>query len=197
MYIKEDVSFTLTIEKSKFIAYLFKCFSEEDYKEHLKELKKKHYDANHVCSGFVSDNIRRSSDDGEPAGTAGVPILSTLDKSNLNHTAAYVVRYFGGIKLGTGGLIRAYGSVVSEAIKLAKKAEDVELNKYELVLTYDLANKIAYLLEKEAINLKKDYLEEVRFTFLTNDNKLLEKITELTSGKAPVYIGKEVIQKDI
>lgn len=197
MYIKEEISNTLIIEKSRFIAYLKPCFSEEEYKEFLKEIKKKYYDASHVCSGFINDNIKRSSDDGEPSGTAGIPILSVLEKNNLNHTAALVVRYFGGIKLGAGGLVRAYGSAVSNCLSIAKLVEDVEYPKYELVLSYDLANKVNHIIDKEAINISKDYGESVKFTYLSNNEKLIDKIAEITSGIKPKYIGNEVIQKDV
>lgn len=197
MYIKEEASNTIVIEKSKFIAYLTPCFSEQEYKNYLKFLKKKHYDASHVCSGFIHNNIKRSSDDGEPSGTAGIPILSTLEKRKINHTAAFVVRYFGGIKLGAGGLIRAYGQAISEALNVSKLVEDVTYKKYEIVLPYELANKINNILEKEAINLQKEYGEEVKYLFLTNDDSLLSKIQELTSGFMPSFVGEEQIQKDV
>lgn len=197
MHIKEEVNNTLIIEKSRFIAYLRPCFNEEEYKEFLKEIKKKHYDASHVCSGFISDNIKRSSDDGEPAGTAGVPILNVLEKSNLNNTACLVVRYFGGIKLGAGGLIRAYGSAVSDALKIAKLVEDVTYPKYELSLSYDLANKVDYLINKEAIHINKEYDEKVKYTYLSNNDSLIDKIAEITSGIKPICVGKETVQKDV
>lgn len=197
MYIKEEVSNTLIIEKSRFIAYLKPCFSEQEYKDLLKEIRKHHHDANHVCSAFISDMIKRSSDDGEPSGTAGVPILSVLEKNNINHTACYVVRYFGGIKLGAGGLIRAYGQSCSDALNIAKLVEDVEYNEYSLVLTYELANKVNHVLEKETFNLNREYGENVKYTYLSNDDKLIEKIAEITSGIKPIYIGNKTVQKDI
>lgn len=197
MYIKEEVSKTLIIEKSRFIAYLKPCFSEDEYKNYLKEIRKIHHDANHVCSGFICDAIKRSSDDGEPSGTAGVPILSVLEKNKINHTAALVVRYFGGIKLGAGGLIRAYGSAVTNALNEAKLVEDVELKKYELILSYDLANKVNHLIETESIKMNIEYLEKVKYNFLIDNDIILEKIKELTSGIEATYIGKEVIQKDV
>lgn len=197
MYIREQITNTIIIEKSKFIAYLKPCFNEDEYKDFLKEIKKKHYDSDHVCSGFISKNIKRSSDDGEPSGTAGIPILSTLEKKNLDNTAALVVRYFGGIKLGAGGLVRAYGEAVSEALKNAKYVEDVVFNKYELTLSYDLANKLTHILEKETTNLNIKYDEKVIFTYLSNDERLIEKIKEITSGLVPILIGKETVQKDV
>lgn len=197
MYIKEETTATIIIEKSKFIAYLKPCFSEQEYKDYLKEIKKKYYDCSHVCSGFIANNIKRSSDDGEPSGTAGVPILSVLEKNNLNNTVCLVVRYFGGIKLGAGGLIRAYSQAVSLALSSAKLVEDVSYNKYEIKLPYDIANKLEYLLNNNAVNLKTSYDETVTFTYLSNDEKLIDKIKEITSGIGPSLIGTEVIQKDI
>ena len=84
MYIKDEVSSTLIIEKSRFIAYIKPVFSEDEYKEYLKEIRKKYYDASHVVSAFISNNIKRSSDDGEPSGTGGIPVLNILEKNNLN-----------------------------------------------------------------------------------------------------------------
>lgn len=197
MYIKEEVNSTLIIEKSRFIAYLKPCFSEDEYKDYLKEIRKKHYDADHVCSAFISNNIKRSSDDGEPSGTAGVPILSVLEKHELNNTAALVVRYFGGIKLGAGGLVRAYGTSVSEALNIAHLVKDVEYNKYELTLPYDLANKLQYLLNNKTLNLQTKYDEQVTFTYLSNDEKLIDNIMEVTSGIKPTLLGKELVQVDV
>ena len=197
MYPKEESTYTQTIEKSKFITYLKPCFSEDEYKEYLKTIKKKHYDASHVCSAFLSNSIERSNDDGEPSGTAGVPMMNALKKNGINNAVALVVRYFGGIKLGAGGLIRAYGSSVSECIKISHFVDDINYNKYELKLSYEQANKINYLLSKETVNLVTDYDEEVTFTFLTNDNMLIDKIIEITSGIKPKLIGEEKVKVDI
>jgi len=197
MYPRSEIEHTKIIEKSRFIAYLLPCFSEEEYKETLKLIKKKYYDASHVCSAFICDNIKRSSDDGEPSGTAGVPILSTLEKNNCNQCAAYVVRYFGGIKLGTGGLVRAYGSVVSEAIEKGPFVQEVELPYYELTLSYELANKVDYLLTKESFHLEKEYETEVTFKYLSDNSQLVLKIQEICGGITPKCCGTKTIQKDI
>lgn len=194
MYIKEECVSTQVIEKSKFITYLEYCENEEEYKEYLKLLKKKHYDATHVCSAFVGKNTRRSSDDGEPSGTAGVPMLSCLDKKGMENTAVFVVRYFGGIKLGAGGLIRAYSSSVSKAIEEADTVEDKVYNQYEITLSYELANKIDYVLNASCLNVESEYSDVVKYTFLCNDESVLEKIKEKTSGKIPVFITTKAIQ---
>ena len=194
MYIKEECTNTIVIEKSRFITYLEYCENEEQYKEYLKTIKKKHYDATHVCSAFLGKDTRRSSDDGEPSGTAGVPMLSCLDKHGMENTAAFVVRYFGGIKLGAGGLIRAYSSSVSEAIKQADLVEDKIFNQYTITLNYETANRIDYLLNKECEEVETEYSENVKYTFLTNDEKVLNRIEELTSGQKALFIATKAIQ---
>ncbi|MDD6885975.1 MAG: YigZ family protein [Solobacterium sp.] len=194
MYIKEECTNTIVIEKSRFITYLEYCENEEQYKEYLKTIKKKHYDATHVCSAFLGKDTRRSSDDGEPSGTAGVPMLSCLDKHGVENTAAFVVRYFGGIKLGAGGLIRAYSSSVSEAIKQADLVEDRIFNQYTITLNYETANRIDYLLNKECEEVETEYSENVKYTFLTNDEKVLNRIEELTSGQKALFIATKAIQ---
>ena len=194
MYIKEECTNTIVIEKSRFITYLEYCENEEQYKEYLKTIKKKHYDATHVCSAFLGKDTRRSSDDGEPTGTAGVPMLSCLDKHGMENSAAFVVRYFGGIKLGAGGLIRAYSSSVSEAIKQADLVEDRMFNQYTITLNYETANRIDYLLNKECEEVETEYSENVKYTFLTNDEKVLNRIEELTSGQKALFIATKAIQ---
>ena len=194
MYIKEECTNTIVIEKSRFITYLEYCENEEQYKEYLKTIKKKHYDATHVCSAFLGKDTRRSSDDGEPSGTAGVPMISCLDKHGMENTAAFVVRYFGGIKLGAGGLIRAYSSSVSEAIKQADLVEDRIFNQYTITLNYETANRIDYLLNKECEEVETEYSENVKYTFLTNDEKVLNRIEELTSGQKALFIATKAIQ---
>jgi len=195
MHIKEEISHTLIIEKSRFIAYLKPIFSEDEYKEYIKKIRKEHYDATHVCSGLILGNIKRSSDDGEPSGTAGMPILNVLDKKGLDNTCALVVRYFGGIKLGAGGLIRAYGNAVSEALDNALIVEDVSYPKYQLTTSYEVANKLDSLLSKNTYLFNKEYDTDVKITFVLKEESTIDKIVEITKGMAPILIGEEIIEK--
>lgn len=197
MYIKDEVSSTLIIEKSRFIAYIKPVFSEDEYKEYLKEIRKKYYDASHVVSAFISNSIKRSSDDGEPSGTGGIPVLNILEKNNLNNTCCLVVRYFGGIKLGVGGLSRAYSNATLEALKKAIIVEDYIYPKYELISEYEVANKLDNLLINNTYLLNKDYDVNVKITFVLKNENILDKIKEITKGKSPTLIGEEVIQKVI
>ena len=197
MHIKEEISNTIVIEKSKFICYLKPVFSEDEYKEYLKEIKKKHYDATHVCTGLVLKNIKRSNDDGEPSGTAGMPILNVLEKNKLENTCALVVRYFGGIKLGAGGLIRAYSNATVEALNKAIIVEDVSYPKYQIKVSYEIANKLDNFLNKNTIYLNKEYGEQVIISYCLNESVDNSKIIEITKGIEPALIGEEIVEKVI
>ena len=188
MYLKQETTNTIIIEKSRFICYMKHIKSEEEFKEYLALIRKKHYDSDHVCSGFVSNNICRSSDDGEPSGTAGAPILNVLQKNNLNEMCAIVVRYFGGIKLGAGGLIRAYSSAVSETIANNHLYTDVSYPKYELTLSYELGNKIKHFIENSTILLNTKYDTNITYEFALDDKKKLEIINKFTKGISPIYV---------
>ena len=194
MFIKQETTNTIVIEKSKFITYMKRVKNEDEYKDYLAQIRKKHYDATHVCSAFICGNIKRSSDDGEPSGTAGAPILNCLDKNNLDEVCALVVRYFGGTKLGTGGLIRAYSSSVSECLNIADLIEEKTFNKYELTLNYETANKIDYYLKTQTILLETKYDTDITFIFCLEDERQLEKINEYTKGISPLLIGEETLE---
>ena len=195
MYLKEETINTIIIEKSRFICYMKHVKTEEEYKEYLSSIRKKHHDATHVCSAFVCHNIQRSNDDGEPSGTAGAPILNVLNKNGLDEMCALVVRYFGGIKLGAGGLIRAYGNAVSECLKQAVLVEDLSYPKYSLKLPYDLANKIENYLRNYTILIDTQYDSDVTFIFALDNTDKLDAINEYTKGISPELLGEEIVQK--
>lgn len=195
MYLKEETINTIIIEKSRFICYMKHVKTEEEYKEYLSSIRKKHHDATHVCSAFVCHNIQRSNDDGEPSGTAGAPILNVLNKNGLDEMCALVVRYFGGIKLGAGGLIRAYGNAVSECLKQAVLVEDLIYPKYSLKLPYDLANKIENYLRNYTILIDSKYDSDVTFIFALDNTDKLTTINEYTKGISPELLGEEIVQK--
>lgn len=110
-------TYTLEIKKSKFIAYYYEVDTTKEVEELLEQLKKEHKKARHIPYAYKINNYMKKSDDKEPSGTSGMPILNIIEKNNLNHTLIAIVRYFGGIKLGAGGLIRAYGNAAKEVIK--------------------------------------------------------------------------------
>lgn len=197
MHVKEEINNTLVIEKSKFICFIKPIFNEDEYKEYLKSIKKKYYDSTHVCSALICGNIKRSSDDGEPSGTAGIPILNVLEKNNLDNTCALVIRYFGGIKLGTGGLARAYSNSVIEALNKASIVEDVKYPKYKIELPYDVSNKLDNFFLNNTLYLNKEYDETVTIEYVLKDNVSNDKVIEISKGKLPILVGEEIIEKVI
>ena len=128
--IKKDINHELIIKKSRFICYLYKVNNLDDINNYLKDIKEEHKTAKHHCYAYILDNNKKATDDKEPSGTAGIPMLNLLEQKELNHVLAIVVRYFGGIKLGTGGLFRAYSTVLKEAVELADKEEEITKYKY-------------------------------------------------------------------
>lgn len=155
----------IEIKKSKFICHLFRIESEEQAKEYIAKIKKEHYKANHNCSAYMlgeNFEIQRSSDDGEPSGTAGVPMLEVLKKNQLQNTLAIVTRYFGGIKLGAGGLIRAYSTSVSEALKEIGIVQGKLQQLLDITIDYHQLGKLQNYLENEQISIQEiDYLEQI------------------------------------
>ena len=130
----------IVIERSKFICNVKGVENEEDARTFIDKIKKKHSLANHNCYAYIADGkglVQKFSDDGEPQGTAGLPMLEVLKNKVMYKTVAVVTRYFGGIKLGTGGLTRAYGGSVSEAINLAKIADMQPSSTYSTIVEYD------------------------------------------------------------
>ncbi len=200
--IKEEFIHEIEIEKSRFICYLNRAFSESEAREYILSIKKLHPNATHHCTAFVigeHDEIQRSSDDGEPSGTAGVPMLESLRKNQMQNIVAVVVRYFGGIKLGAGGLIRAYSRSVSEAIHLADCTETMLVHCYQLTFSYDLIGKLDYYLANhEAEVIDKQYEEQVTYRYITPRDNLEPDIQEISSGKAKlVYLSDEIREVDV
>ena len=148
--IASNVTNTIEIKKSKFMSFLIKVDNIGDIKNTLDKYRDKYSDATHVCYAYILDGLEKASDDNEPSGTAGKPILDILKKNNLDHILAIVVRYFGGIKLGAGGLIRAYAKSIND---LVKKSELKELTIGYIVkfsISYD---KVSYI-DNMNINIK-------------------------------------------
>ena len=157
--IENNIEQTYTINKSKFITKLYKIETEDEATNILDNLRREYKDATHVCYAYIVDNIKRMSDDGEPGGTAGIPILNVLENNNLNYILAVVIRYFGGIKLGAGGLVRAYSNSVSETLK--NNIIDYTLGK-QIKITFDYNNvkEVDNLLKDEEI-INKDFNEQI------------------------------------
>lgn len=150
--IKEDGQVQEEIKKSRFICHAKRVYSEEEARDFITAIKKEHYKATHNCSAFIvgeRSEIKRTSDDGEPSGTAGVPMLGVLENHNLTNVCVVVTRYFGGIKLGAGGLIRAYAGSVALAIK--------EIGIIEIKEQAGIAIQMSYAQYQEYSNFLKEH----------------------------------------
>ena len=186
--IKEILENTLIIDKSEFITKIYPVETVEQINEILQETNKKHYDATHNCYAYIINdgNNQKCSDDGEPSKTAGYPMLDVLKKNDLTNVLAITTRYFGGIKLGAGGLIRAYSSSVSEALKGATFYIKKLLSVYEITIPYSDYSKNVDFWNSQMIK-STSFLTEVtlQIAFYEDEkDKLLEKIKNLTLGKA-------------
>ena len=196
--IKEDHEEQMEIKKSRFITYLHRTESEADAKAFLTAIRRLHPDATHHCYAFIigeHNEIKRSNDDGEPAGTAGVPMLECLDRNHMQDIIAITVRYFGGIKLGAGGLIRAYSKSVSHALSTAKITKKQWMEKYEIRFSYDLIGRIDYYFREHCLEiLDKAYDEEVCYTYLCDHDNSAD-FQELSNGKfLPRFIERTLIE---
>ena len=150
--IVKDFRQEIVIEKSRFICTLKKVNSEAEAQEFIKAIKKEFWDATHNCSAYIVDEMaQRSSDDGEPSGTAGLPMLEVLRKNKLTNTAAVVTRYFGGIKLGAGGLVRAYTNRVAEAVRATGIAQKVLVSRFSFMYDLNDVGKILNILYQQQL----------------------------------------------
>lgn len=196
--IKEDCVNTIEIKKSKFITYLHRTDNEEDAKEFLKRVKKEHPSATHHCTAMIIGDMMRSNDDGEPSQTAGHPMLDVLMHHQMNDVLAVVVRYFGGIKLGTGGLVRAYAGSVQEALKVATLTESTTFHEYEIRFSYDLIGKIDAYFRKNGIEItEQDYQEKVVYRYLCLED-ISSDIQEISGGTiVPTFIRNKISEKTL
>ena len=186
------------IEKSRFITYSAHIESEEDGKAFIAKIRSKHSLATHVCSAFIADktgNLQRFSDDGEPQGTAGMPILEVLKNKKLFETAVAVVRYFGGVKLGAGGLVRAYSSSASENLSGAD-IRSLEMCK-EFLITVDYTGVDGvqkYFSNNECNELSVDYGEKVCYLVAVKKTicELFKNgLVDYMQGKVSIEDGEE------
>ena len=189
--IKGNFNHQIVINKSIFIAQFIKIEDKENLQQYMSDIKMKYKDATHYCYAYIIDEYRKCSDDGEPSGTAGIQIMESLNMANLNRVLCVVIRYFGGIKLGSGGLIRAYRKVVVEALN-GNKDKIVELIDGFLVkvqVSYPMQKDFEYWIKKD---YWKEYGESVVYTFECDEN-LKEKVGRKYHI---IFEEKKKIQKD-
>ncbi len=194
--IKNNINNSIIIDKSNFITNIYLVDNIEEVNSYLQTIRKQHYDATHNCYAYILDNglIQKCSDDGEPSKTAGYPMLDVLKKQNLTNILVVTTRYFGGIKLGSGGLIRAYSKSVSDALLLVEYSTQKEFNNYIVKIDYSLYN---FFQELENITIKNtiftdlvelDILIGVEYT-----NIVLDEIKNLTKSKACINFISKII----
>lgn len=190
--IQNDCIHTIEIKKSKFITYLHRTQDEQEAKDFLKVVKKEHPNANHHCTAMIIGNIVRSNDDGEPSQTAGHPMLDVLLHNQMQDILVIVVRYFGGIKLGTGGLVRAYSSSVQEALKQATLTQVTTLEEYQIQFSYDLIGKLDHFFRTQNIEIiEKEYDENVTYHFLVSSD-ISKDLMELTNGTIQIQFVQNI-----
>ncbi len=189
--IKQSAEIQITEKRSRFIAFILHVQTEEEAKSIIATYKKKYYDARHVCYAYVIGNKgehTRANDDGEPSGTAGRPILGQLVSHNLTYCLGIVVRYFGGVKLGTGPLGVAYKTAINEAIALSEVEEKIITSTFKIAAPYaDADTAMRFIREAGAIITQRDYTAqdtimtvEVRLDDELNLRERLSKILSLT-----------------
>lgn len=178
------------VQRSRFIADTAAVKDEETAQAFLQEIKKKYYDARHHCYGWILEGGRRkkSGDDGEPSGTAGAPILAALERQGITDGLIVVTRYFGGIKLGTGGLTRAYAHAAAQGLAASTLAELQMLRRVAVTVAYPLFSPLENWLQKNEIRVAdKSYAENVTLTlYLTPDatETVKKAVADLTAGQA-------------
>lgn len=178
--ISKNIENEIIINKSRFICKLVKVYSEEDVMNALNSAKEEYKDATHYCYSYIINNTERFNDDGEPGGTAGMPILNVLKQNELNYVLCIVIRYFGGIKLGAGGLVRAYTKSASECLNVSTLKELKIGFSIKILFDYDKVKLIDYTLNN--IDIKdKTFEDKITYTFdISNEN--YDKIKEILSS---------------
>lgn len=203
--VKTEGSHEITIQKSRFIGYVKRVETEEAAQQFIQDIKKKHHNATHNCSAYMigeNDQIQKANDDGEPSGTAGVPMLEVLKQMHLKDTVVVVTRYFGGIKLGAGGLIRAYGTSTTEAIRAVGVVKRQRMQGFKVIVDYTLLGKVENELRQSDYILEDIvYVEHVEcsvFVQVDQIESFTEWITNLTNDQATIEQSTEAyIETDV
>ncbi|MDR2166291.1 MAG: YigZ family protein [Clostridiales bacterium] len=186
-------------KNSRFIGYAYPVEGEEAAQAYLSDLRRLHVKAAHNCFAYqigMNNEFIRQSDDGEPSGTAGLPILDVIQKQGLRNVLVVVTRYFGGILLGAGGLVRAYSRAAKEAVAAAGIIEPVLHQKFQIAVPYTLGGKLEHEIRlQNYILVDTAYAEEVSFTLLTpaqNAEALIKHLTNLTNAKAVIIPAEQL-----
>lgn len=183
--IKENVTNEIVINKSKFITLVYKINSVFEVKQILNKIKTQYKDASHYCYAYVINNIKRFNDDKEPNHTAGMPILNVIESKRLNNVLVVVIRYFGGIKLGKNGLVRAYSSSVTNALKDDNIIPYKKVIKKRIVFSYNDIKNVNYILKDNEITYK-EYDDNVIYEFEYEENNYPDELDNYVIKKDDV-----------
>lgn len=204
--IEKNVESQIVEKKSKFIANLIRVNNQEEAEKKIKEIRKKYYDARHHCVAYrvyeLDRLIEKLSDDGEPSGTAGGPMLNILRNQNIGNVLIVVTRYFGGILLGTGGLVRAYSEATIKAIEIAQKVQRVMGIELMTILEYSQYENFKYYCQKNSISITNvEYAENIVCT-ITLEEEIKKRLIEDFETKKLILkdikiLSKKIINKSI
>lgn len=197
--VKKQGEHEIIIQKSRFIAHISRAETEEEAQQFIQDIKKKHWNATHNCSAYLigeHNQIQKANDDGEPSGTAGVPMLEVLKKRDLKDTVVVVTRYFGGIKLGAGGLIRAYGKSTTEGLNAVGIVERKLMTVMHIEADYSWLGKLENELRSSTYQLKEiHYSEQVELEVYVEHSEVEafnEWIIDMTNGQATIVEGEKL-----
>lgn len=195
--IKKPVQTEINVKKSQFICSLFPTKNKKESKEIIRKLNKQYSDATHNCTAYIVNDGEGFDDDGEPGGTAGKPMINVLRKNELHNVTAIVTRYFGGIKLGAGGLVRAYSKSVMEAIGEAEIVEIEEYDVYQITFEYgDIKIVDSEIRNNNLESIDKQYSDKVIYDVVSKNNQDIRKIFEKYSNKIRVELkNKQFLEK--
>lgn len=198
--IKENAQNEIVEKKSKFIASIFYVESKNEAEDILKKVKKQYFDARHNCSAYrvleKGKLIQKASDDGEPSGTAGIPMLNILEKNNYCNVLVIVTRYFGGILLGTGGLVRCYSESTKQVLEKAKTTKLIECIEFEIIIGYSDFENFKYYCNKNDININKiEYLNEIKCNIDVENQIMNNFLNDIEKKKINIINYEKICEK--
>ena len=186
----------IVIEKSRFIASAIHVDNAEQALEYINGKRKKYFDATHNCYAYIAGDKAKFSDDGEPQGTAGMPMYECIKNNNLDYVCVVVTRYFGGIKLGAGGLVRAYSGSCAEVLKQCEKLQMTDCTRAEVAIDYSLLKPLRKALEQHAVEENAFYEDKVRLVYLFPTDLLTtisDIVTQITLGKGIFTVKEQLL----
>ncbi len=195
--IKKAIQIEINVKKSQFICSLVPTKTKAESKEVIKKFNDKYSDATHNCTAYIVSDGEGFDDDGEPGGTAGKPMINVLRKNEIHNVTAVVTRYFGGIKLGAGGLVRAYSKSVMEAISKAEILEIEEYDIYNLIFEYSDIKTVDGEVRNNKLDIvNKEYSNKVSYDIVSKNNRDILKIFEKYNEKINIsFKNKQFLEK--